>query len=129
MRAQALAALLGDLRTIAVAGTHGKTTTTSMAAAVLERAGVDPTYVIGGELNESGSNARAGSGDIAVAEADESDGSFLLLYPGGRDRDERRGGPSGLLLTAARRSRPPSARSASGASAWSRAATTPASGA
>jgi UDP-N-acetylmuramate--alanine ligase len=81
MRAQALAALLGDLRTIAVAGTHGKTTTTSMAATVLDRAGVDPTYVIGGELNESGSNARAGSGDIAVAEADESDGSFLLLSP------------------------------------------------
>lgn len=81
MRAQALAALLGRRRTIAVAGTHGKTTTTSMAAVVLERAGLDPTYVIGGELNESGSNARAGSGDVAVAEADESDGSFLLLSP------------------------------------------------
>jgi UDP-N-acetylmuramate--alanine ligase len=81
MRAQALAALLADLRTIAVAGTHGKTTTTSMAAVVLERAGVDPTYVIGGELNESGSNARAGRGDVAVTEADESDGSFLLLAP------------------------------------------------
>ena len=81
MRAQALAALLGALRTIAVAGTHGKTTTTSMAADVLQRAGLDPTYVIGGELNESGSNARAGGGGIAVTEADESDGSFLLLRP------------------------------------------------
>jgi UDP-N-acetylmuramate--alanine ligase len=81
MRAQALASLLGELRTIAVAGTHGKTTTTSMAAVVLERAGLDPTYVIGGELNESGSNARAGGGSVAVTEADESDGSFLLLRP------------------------------------------------
>ena len=80
-RAQALAGLLADRDTLAVAGTHGKTTTTSMAAVVLERAGLDPTYVIGGDLNESGSNARAGGGRIAVAEADESDGSFLLLTP------------------------------------------------
>ena len=81
MRAQALAALLGGFRTIAVAGTHGKTTTTSMGAVVLESAGLDPTYVIGGELNESGSNARAGRGEVAITEADESDGSFLLLSP------------------------------------------------
>jgi UDP-N-acetylmuramate--alanine ligase len=80
-RAQALAALAGDARTIAVAGTHGKTTTTSMVGLVLERAGVDPTYLVGGEPNESGSGARSGRGDVFVAEADESDGSFLLLRP------------------------------------------------
>ena len=81
MRAQALAALAGGRRTIAVAGTHGKTTTTSMLAVVLERCGLDPTFVIGGHLNESGSGAHHGSGDVFVAEADESDGSFLLLEP------------------------------------------------
>jgi UDP-N-acetylmuramate--alanine ligase len=80
-RAQALAALAGDARTIAVAGTHGKTTTTSMVGLVLERAGVDPTYLVGGEPNESGSGARSGRGDLFVAEADESDGTFLLLTP------------------------------------------------
>lgn len=64
-----------------MAGTHGKTTTTSMVAVILERAGKDPTYVVGGDLNESGSNARSGQGDLFVAEADESDGSFLLLSP------------------------------------------------
>jgi UDP-N-acetylmuramate--alanine ligase len=80
-RAQALAALAGDARTIAVAGTHGKTTTTSMVGLVLERAGMDPTYLVGGEPNESGSGARSGGGDVFVAEADESDGSFLLLRP------------------------------------------------
>lgn len=104
-RAQALAALAGDARAIAVAGTHGKTTTTSMIGLVLERAGMDPTYLVGGEPNESGSGARSGSGDLFVAEADESDGSFLLLrseigivtnievdhvdfYRGGRDEIE-----------------------------------------
>ena len=82
LRAQVLASLLRQhARTVAVAGTHGKTTTTSMLAHILERAGLDPTYVIGGDLNESGSNARSGGGDIAIAEADESDGSFLLLSP------------------------------------------------
>ena len=80
-RAQVLAAMMRDRRGIAVAGTHGKTTTTSMIAVLLERAGRDPTYVIGGDLNESGSNARFGVGDLFVAEADESDGSFLLLSP------------------------------------------------
>jgi UDP-N-acetylmuramate--alanine ligase len=80
-RAQVLAALMRDRRGIAVAGTHGKTTTTSMIAVLLERTGYDPTYVIGGDLNESGSNARAGEGEFFVAEADESDGSFLLLSP------------------------------------------------
>jgi UDP-N-acetylmuramate--alanine ligase len=81
MRAQALAAAAEDKRTIAVSGTHGKTTTTSMIGLLLERAGLDPTYVVGGEPNESGSGARSGSGDLFVAEADESDGSFLLFRP------------------------------------------------
>ena len=80
-RAQALAAAAAGMRAIAVAGTHGKTTTTSMVALVLERAGLDPTYVIGGDPNETGSGARAGTGDLFVAEADESDGSFLLTAP------------------------------------------------
>jgi UDP-N-acetylmuramate--alanine ligase len=80
-RAQVMAALMAEQRGIAVAGTHGKTTTTSMIAVILERAGLDPTYLIGGDLNESGSNARSGSGEVFVAEADESDGSFLLLSP------------------------------------------------
>jgi UDP-N-acetylmuramate--alanine ligase len=80
-RAQVLAALMAKRRGIAVSGTHGKTTTTSMLAVALERSGADPTYVVGGDLNESGSNARAGQGPLFVAEADESDGSFLLLSP------------------------------------------------
>jgi UDP-N-acetylmuramate--alanine ligase len=80
-RAQVMAALMQERRGVAVAGTHGKTTTTSMVAVILERAGLDPTYLIGGDLNESGSNARSGRGDVFVAEADESDGSFLLLSP------------------------------------------------
>src|ERR671919_2593342 len=80
-RAQVLAALSREGRTVAVAGPHGKTTTTSTVAVILERAGLDPTYVIGGDLNESGSNARSGKGNLFVAEADESDGSFLLLSP------------------------------------------------
>ncbi|HXF35602.1 MAG TPA: UDP-N-acetylmuramate--L-alanine ligase [Actinomycetota bacterium] len=80
-RAQVLAALAEGRRLLAVAGTHGKTTTTSMLAWIVERAGMDPTYVIGGDLNEIGSGARHGEGDVFVAEADESDGSFLLLRP------------------------------------------------
>jgi UDP-N-acetylmuramate--alanine ligase len=80
-RAQVLASAGQGHRVIAVAGTHGKTTTTSMLAVILERAGLDPTFVIGGDLNEIGSGARAGAGDLFVAEADESDGSFLLPRP------------------------------------------------
>jgi len=80
-RAQALAAAASDARTIAVAGTHGKTTTTAMVALVLERAELDPTFVVGGEPNETGSGARSGGGAWFVAEADESDGSFLLFRP------------------------------------------------
>jgi len=81
MRAQALAAAAAEERAVAVTGTHGKTTTTAMVALVLERAGLDPTYVIGGDPNETGSGARSGSGGLFVAEADESDGSFLLMRP------------------------------------------------
>jgi UDP-N-acetylmuramate--alanine ligase len=66
---------------IAIAGTHGKTTTTSLVASVLAEGGLDPTYVIGGLLNSSGTHARLGSGKYIVAEADESDASFLHLYP------------------------------------------------
>jgi len=80
-RAQVLAALMRGSTGVAVAGTHGKTTTTSMISVMLSRAGLDPTFVIGGELNESGSGAGHGDGDVFVAEADESDGSFLLLEP------------------------------------------------
>ncbi len=104
-RQQALAALAAGHRAVAVAGTHGKTTTTSMIAVVLDRCGLDPSYLIGGDLNESGSGARSGGGDAFVFEADESDGSFLLarpsigvvtnvdvdhvdFYPGGREEIE-----------------------------------------
>ncbi len=80
-RQQAIAAFVADHRSIAVAGTTGKTTTTSMIATILEHAGLDPTYLIGGDLNESGSGARAGGSDLFVFEADESDGSFLLTDP------------------------------------------------
>lgn len=80
-RAQALAAAAAGRRQISVAGTHGKTTTTAMIVLVLERARLDPTYVIGGDTNESGSGAQAGTGDLFVSEADESDGSFLLGRP------------------------------------------------
>ena len=80
-RAQILAALATGARAFAVAGTHGKTTTTSMLAVILARAGLDPTYVVGGDLNESGSGARSGTGDAFVLETDESDGSFLLFRP------------------------------------------------
>ena len=80
-RGEALAGVLEGVDPIVVAGTHGKTTTTSMIATVLRHANTDPTYLIGGGLNESGTNARHGTGPFAVAESDESDGSFLLLHP------------------------------------------------
>lgn len=80
-RAEMLAELMRLRSSIAVAGTHGKTTTTSMIAFVLERAGLDPTAVIGGRLSAFGSNARLGGGELMVAEADESDRSFLKLNP------------------------------------------------
>ena len=80
-RSEALAAAMVGRRTIAVAGTHGKTTTTSMATLILQHAGLDPSFVIGGEISEVGSNAHHGSGEHFVAEADESDRSFLLYRP------------------------------------------------
>jgi UDP-N-acetylmuramate--alanine ligase len=105
-RQQAVAALTAGRRAIAVTGTHGKTTTTSMLATVLVAAGLDPSYLIGGDLNETGGGAGDGSGDLFVFEADESDGSFLLgspeigvitnvdvdhvdFYPGGRGEIEQ----------------------------------------
>jgi UDP-N-acetylmuramate--alanine ligase len=79
------AIMLGELmrlkRGIAIAGTHGKTTTTSLVASVLAQGGLDPTFVIGGRLNSAGANAKLGTGDYIVAEADESDASFLNLSP------------------------------------------------
>jgi UDP-N-acetylmuramate--alanine ligase len=80
-RAEMLAELMRMKVGIAVSGTHGKTTTTSLIATVLGAAGLDPTVVIGGRLNSIGSNARLGQGEFLVAEADESDGSFLKLMP------------------------------------------------
>ncbi len=80
-RAQMLAELMRLKQGIAVAGTHGKTTTTSLVASILAAGGMDPTFVIGGRLNAAGANACLGSGDFLVAEADESDASFLFLSP------------------------------------------------
>ena len=80
-RAEMLAELMRFRFGIAVAGTHGKTTTTSLVASILTEAGLDPTFVIGGRLNSAGSSARLGQGDFLVAEADESDASFLYLQP------------------------------------------------
>ena len=80
-RAVMLAELMRMKQGVAIAGTHGKTTTTSLVASVLAEAGLDPTFVIGGRLNSAGANARLGSGDYIVVEADESDASFLNLLP------------------------------------------------
>jgi UDP-N-acetylmuramate--alanine ligase len=80
-RAEALAELLVDHRAVAVAGTHGKTTTTSMLTVAAQHCGVDPSFAIGGDLNEAGSNAHHGSGDLFILEADESDASFLVYQP------------------------------------------------
>ena len=80
-RAEMLAELMRFRHGIAIAGTHGKTTTTSLVTSILEKTGLDPTFVIGGKLTSSSSNSRLGTGDYIVAEADESDASFLLLQP------------------------------------------------
>ncbi|NMG64939.1 UDP-N-acetylmuramate--L-alanine ligase [Azoarcus indigens] len=80
-RAQMLAELMRLKQGIAIAGTHGKTTTTSLVASILAEGAMDPTFVIGGRLNAAGANARLGKGDFLVAEADESDASFLMLSP------------------------------------------------
>lgn len=80
-RAAALASVMAGRRSVAVAGTHGKTTTTSMLTVALQHCGADPSFAIGGHLNESGANAHHGTGDTFIAEADESDGSFLVYEP------------------------------------------------
>jgi UDP-N-acetylmuramate--alanine ligase len=80
-RSQALFAVMQGRTRVAVAGTNGKTTTTSMLTVALQRAGVDPSFAIGGELTETGTNAHHGSGPVFVAEADESDGSFVIYRP------------------------------------------------
>ncbi len=80
-RAEVLAALMAGRRRIVVAGTHGKTTTTSMTTVALQHAGVDPSFAIGGTMHDSGTSAHHGSGDVFVAEADESDRSFLVFSP------------------------------------------------
>ena len=80
-RSAALASLMAGYRSVAVAGTHGKTTTTSLLTVALQAAGADPTYAIGGDLAATGVNAAQGSGDLFVVEADESDGAFLVYSP------------------------------------------------
>ena len=91
-RAEMLAELMRVKYGVAIAGSHGKTTTTSLVATVLRAAGLDPTVVVGGKMAALGSNARLGAGDLLVAEADESDGSFLRLTPtdGGRHQHRPR---------------------------------------
>lgn len=81
LRPRVLAELMGGYRTVLMAGTHGKTSTTSIAVVALQHCGLDPSFAVGGELNESGTNAHHGSGGIFVAEADESDGSLLEYTP------------------------------------------------
>lgn len=80
-RGEMLARLMAEKKGIAVAGAHGKTTTSSMIALIFEKCGLDPTIVVGGDIMELGGNAKMGNGEFLVAEADESDGSFLLLTP------------------------------------------------
>jgi len=80
-RSAGLASVMFGKRTVAVAGTHGKTTTTSLLTVALQAAGADPTYAIGGDLTSTGVNAEDGTGDVFVAEADESDGAFLVYSP------------------------------------------------
>ena len=82
-RAQSLSELMKGYRSIAVAGTHGKTTTTSMLAVAIQECGVDPSFAIGGTPNDSNSNSHHGTGDVFIAEADESDSSFLVYNPFG----------------------------------------------
>ena len=103
-RAQALAWLMEGRRGIAVCGTHGKTTTTSMISRALVDAGRDPTFLVGGELNDLGSNARHGAGEFLVCEADESDGSLLLPAPrGGRGHQPGTRSPQPLPARGRRR--------------------------
>ena len=97
LRPVVLAKLMAGHTTLMVTGTHGKTTTTSMLIVALQHCGFDPSFAVGGELGEAGTNAHHGSGDCFVAEADESDGSLLEYTPERRGGDQHRGRPSGLL--------------------------------
>ena len=81
LRPAVLARLMTGFRTVLVSGTHGKTSTTSMLVVALQHCGADPSFAVGGELNEAGTNAHHGTGDVFVAEADESDGSLLQYDP------------------------------------------------
>ena len=92
-RAEALAALMEDHRVVCVAGTHGKTSTTSMLTVALQHCRLDPSFAIGGDLNESGANAHQGTGGVFVAEADESRRLVPVLLAVRRRRDERRSRP------------------------------------
>ena len=96
-RSEALAATMADDTVVAVAGTHGKSTTTSMITVLLQGAGLDPSFAIGANVPALGVNAAHGTAGIFVAEADESDGSFLNYRPHDRRGDQRRAGPPGLL--------------------------------
>jgi UDP-N-acetylmuramate--alanine ligase len=82
-RAEALSLLMSESKSVAIAGTHGKTTTTSMLTVALQQGGLDPSFAIGGMINRGGTNAHLGSGEMFIAEADESDGSFLVYKPFG----------------------------------------------
>ena len=102
-RAEMLAELMRLKFTVAVAGTHGKTTTTSMIAALLDAGGIDPTVINGGIINAYGSNARLGKSDWMVVEADESDGSFLQARRDDRGGDQYRSRASRSLWRLRRR--------------------------
>ena len=97
LRPVVLAKLMDGYTTLMVTGTHGKTTTTSMLIVALQHSGFDPSFAVGGDLGEAGTNAHHGSGDCFVAEADESDGSLLEYTPERGGGDQHRGRPSGLL--------------------------------
>ena len=96
-RAEMLAELMRYRHGIAIAGTHGKTTTTSLITAILAEAGRDPTFVVGGRVNSVGTNAKLGGSRYLVAEADESDASFLHLTAHGVSGDQHRSRPYGNL--------------------------------
>ena len=97
LRPVVLAKLMAGYTTLMVTGTHGKTTTTSMLIVALQHSGFDPSFAVGGDLGEAGTNAHHGSGDCFVAEADESDGSLLEYTPERRGGDQHRGRSPGLL--------------------------------
>ena len=101
-RAAALSSALEDRRMIAISGTHGKTTTTSLLTVAAQACQLDPSFAIGGNLYETGINAHLGTGDLAIVEADESDGSFLLVRPA-TAVDNERGGRSPRELRRSRR--------------------------